>query len=503
MAVLQAIPTAVSVSTSGATYSLKTDEMYSLYHFTGSGTLSGNINITSTGALIEGLTFDILLDLSIVLSTFNITVFGQQLTQTQTRGTSLIRCYYNGSAWVVTILTEPFVKNYEAVNVRNDSPAFGSYTLTSGRDKNTQVVEGTFTLGADYQFTLSGTAVDGDSFRMLWNASCTRSGHNVTIFGINCNQFVDNGQFQVVAFYSGSAWKASVILGSGNNISEIWATGAGANSIYRKGYSTSANTTGAGAINLGDSTTVVSGNDAYSDGTNNTSSGLNSSTSGGSNTASGQYAQARGRQNTATGTYSIANGGFNSSSGQGSVAEGDSNTASADYSIATGTLAQSRRKGQRSHSAGAVTSYYSQGTELFARCSTTNGTSTTMFLDGVSSRITIPANTAVRLGARIIAVQEGGSSGTIGDMATWDILCTIKNVAGTTSIVDNILYLDNAGAYQTTHHQSSQDLGANAWVIAVSADNTNDALNIQVTGEANKNVAWHGVIYMNEIKFGA
>lgn len=503
MPILYPIQVPVVISSGGGNYTIDVADKSSYNPFSGTGNLSGNITISPTGIPLTNMICNILCDFSFVLGAYNISIFGYQLTQAQAQSKTIFQCYYDGSAWSILPIQEVKTKTTQGVNVRNDSPTFGSYTLTSGKDEAIQIVEGTFTLGANYQFSLAGSGNDGDTFSLIWNAACTRSGNNVTIFGVNCNQFVDNGQFSVNAFYTGASWKVSVVLGTGNNVSEIWETGVGADSIFRKNYGSSANTTGAGAVNLGDSTSTASGADSFVSGSNNTASNAFAESTGGNSVASGAYAIAKGRQNTASGTYAVAQGGLNSASGQGAVAQGDGNTASADFTFASGSSANASRIGQKSHSAGIVGSYYSQGTELFAGCSTTNATVTNLFLNGSSSRITIPSNTAVRLGARIIAVQEGGSSGAVGDMATWDILCTIKNVAGTTSIVDNVLYLDTAGAYQTTHHQSSQDAAASTWTIAVTADNTNDALDIQVTGQANKTILWHGVFYINEIKFGA
>ena len=103
------------------------------------------------------------------------------------------------------------------------------------------------------------------------------------------------------------------------------------------------------------------------------------------------------------------------------------------------------------------------------------------------TRLTIPSNRLWTVHAIISAWQYGGTSGTTGDCASFEIKTSIKNVAGTTSLV---------GA--STINVIAQDAAASAWTVATVADDTNDSLQINVTGEANKSIHWIANIQISE-----
>ena len=67
----------------------------------------------------------------------------------------------------------------------------------------------------------------------------------------------------------------------------------------------------------------------------------------------------------------------------------------------------------------------------------------------------------------------------MGDCAGWLYSVLIKNIGGTTTIVGTPTLLS-----------SDADAGAATWTVALTADNTLDALNITVTGEASKTIQW-------------
>lgn len=90
------------------------------------------------------------------------------------------------------------------------------------------------------------------------------------------------------------------------------------------------------------------------------------------------------------------------------------------------------------------------------------------------------AGIAVPPGAVLtFTVHAHGFEPATGDVHSEVIHGTIKNVAGTTSIVGT----------NTVAHTSS-DAGAATWTVAAVADDTVDALEVDVTGEAGKTVEW-------------
>jgi hypothetical protein len=86
-------------------------------------------------------------------------------------------------------------------------------------------------------------------------------------------------------------------------------------------------------------------------------------------------------------------------------------------------------------------------------------------------------------------------------VATFTAWVTIKNIGGTTALVDSPLYMDNTGTISATAASSAQDAAAATWDLDLTPDNTNDALLVRVTGEASKTIYWHATVYIDEIKY--
>jgi hypothetical protein len=98
-----------------------------------------------------------------------------------------------------------------------------------------------------------------------------------------------------------------------------------------------------------------------------------------------------------------------------------------------------------------------------------------MFLDGSGGtfRMVVPSNSSWQFDAHIVARDN-----TAGDSAGYHYAGVIENNAGTTSIV---------GSVQTIMTPQEDDAG---WSVAITADDTNDALIITVTGDATNVVQW-------------
>lgn len=212
--------------------------------------------------------------------------------------------------------------------------------------------------------------------------------------------------------------------------------------------------------------------------------GENATISGGSaNTASGTGSTvAGGDQNTASGSYSTVSGQANTASGFGSTVIG-------------GYSALANKHGQSSHASGAFgVAGDAQRSVLQGRNATTDATPARLYLDGSALRFTIPASTTWAFHGLVACRQTGGASGTAGDSKAWQITGALKRdgsnntaLLGTPTIT--VLGADsNLGADNAT--------GA---VIAVTADDTNEALDLAVTGEASKNLRWYGWIELAEL----
>jgi hypothetical protein len=114
------------------------------------------------------------------------------------------------------------------------------------------------------------------------------------------------------------------------------------------------------------------------------------------------------------------------------------------------------------------------------RVTTTDGTPTE--LTGVD-RITIRTTTTVLFEIFLTARQTGGIAGTVGDSAMWLITGAIKRDSlGNTALLGVPTGTGTPSAFN--------DAGAATWDVTVTADNTNEALAITVTGETDKDISW-------------
>jgi hypothetical protein len=118
---------------------------------------------------------------------------------------------------------------------------------------------------------------------------------------------------------------------------------------------------------------------------------------------------------------------------------------------------------------------------LMARRATTDATPSTLFIDGSSVRLLLPANSRGR--ARITAVAA--TSTATGSMMTWvREFCWWRGVAAATTTID----VQTIG---TDRGLVGGVWGAGpAWTFNVSADTTNGAVNCVGTGAAATNIRW-------------
>lgn len=194
---------------------------------------------------------------------------------------------------------------------------------------------------------------------------------------------------------------------------------------------------------------------------------------------------------TQTGASSFGQGnipGWGSGNVDGSGAIGFCGAEStATTSKAFGYYASANRYGMNANANGAFTLGgfgESQRAEFVARNKTTGGTTAvTLFLDGSSSRLTIPSGKVLHATVLITGSKSDGSA-----VAVYMRQVAIKNVGGTTSLVGTVNTLGTDTAAGTS--------------IAITADDTNDALQIAVTGVASETWRWTAVVYGVELAYG-
>ena len=147
----------------------------------------------------------------------------------------------------------------------------------------------------------------------------------------------------------------------------------------------------------------------------------------------------------------------------------------ADYSLITGwhgkagiELGHTRGGGRLSSVEGSI-----QFTDILVACQTTDATQTTMVTNRTNDKIRVPLNSTIMFRLDIVARRTGVQT----ESAAYEILGCIKNDAGTTALEGTITKTVIAE-------------GDAAWDVTAVANNTDDTLEIKVTGQAGNNINW-------------
>jgi hypothetical protein len=238
-------------------------------------------------------------------------------------------------------------------------------------------------------------------------------------------------------------------------------------------------------------TNLVSGVDAVVGGGQNNSASNNFAAVGGgkSNTASSSYATVGGGySNEASGGRATVGGGDNNTASgtKSTVGGGENNAASSDYATVVGGLSGlADRYGMLSHASGAFSAQGdAQAVEFVARRQSFGTIPVTLFLDGISTVFGVRLNTVLSGLCTISGIKNDGS-----EVAIYQRSICIKNIAGTTTLL------------------SSSDVGTDyeddaTWNVVITANNTNDSLNISCVGGTGDTVRWVAVFRGLEILVG-
>lgn len=240
---------------------------------------------------------------------------------------------------------------------------------------------------------------------------------------------------------------------------------SGANSFQAGKNNTTSSEAGA---TLGEGNTTSGTQGAFTVGYGNTNSCKQGMVLGGISTCTSEYNQAIGYSNSNTGYASFLAGGWCTNTGQ--------------YNATLGMYAANTRNGTFVFAGGR---FGATGDAQFSlpilRGTTTNDTPTELFLQG-SSRFTVPASGVVAGTISIVGTKTDGSA-----IAHYVRQVCLKNVAGTTSEVFSPLTIGTDNAAGTS--------------IAITANDANDAIKIEVTGIADQNWRWQAVCYFNDLKY--
>lgn len=248
-------------------------------------------------------------------------------------------------------------------------------------------------------------------------------------------------------------------------------------------------------------TQVAAGARSFLAGARNIASGGDSYVIGNDCTGSGQYSIAIGTFNQGTNYAAVAFGinGLASGNQSLSLSMGNGGTASAlkaficgegvssaTNSWATGFGVLADRQGMAAYSQGSFAANGdAQKVWWVLRRKTTDATPITLMVDGSSTRLTIPSGKKLTAFIIVSGVKSDGSA-----CAEYMRKVSIKNVGGTTSLIGSVEAIGT-------------DIEDNVLTdVAITADNTNDALDISVTGISGETWRWVAVIEGLEIAYG-
>jgi hypothetical protein len=273
---------------------------------------------------------------------------------------------------------------------------------------------------------------------------------------------------------------------------------SGANSVIGGGINNTAS--GAETVVCGGRGNTASGSSApdgaaaICGGTNNIASGTFGPFIGGglSNTASGRGSVvAGGQSNTAGPTVNwpaVVGGYQNQASGETAfIGSGRENGSSGSYSgIPSGYQANASRYGMQAHAAGQFAAQGdAQRARFVMRNKTTTNSAVELFLDGSSTRLTIPSGKVLALTINISGISSTGAA-----VAHYLRQYALKNVSGTCTEVYAPVTIGTDNAAGTSIALSAYDVGAV------------EALRVEVTGTASTIWRWVASVDAVEIAFG-
>jgi hypothetical protein len=245
------------------------------------------------------------------------------------------------------------------------------------------------------------------------------------------------------------------------------------------------------ALSRDASTEVASGNDSIAIGTRSSASGSNSVAVGRLARANASFATAIGQSTNASGQQGTAIGTESSATGLASVAIGNSVTANATDAVAIGSY-------DANDTGSIATAIRCVGLNAIANMrgmlatrpfnavywggQTTNNTATILNLDATATnRFTIAANTALAVDIYLVARRSD-----VADkwLVARRFLGIRRDGSNNTSLI---------GTVQDYGHD--QSAGSPSWTFALTADDTNEALQLEVTGAASETVQWRATAF--------
>lgn len=175
----------ITLTAAGGAIPLDANDFLKRYIVVGSATLLASYTFSSSGTLTIGDVFEIDYDAQMTLNGNNITIFGRVLTQEEALKKFRFLAIYDGTVFHTFVVptTDMLPRAYSGVNTTTLTAGGGTINLDPAKDKQTQLYIGNATLLGSWVIQGGGTPQDGDSFTIVYSATLTPNGNNVTIFG--------------------------------------------------------------------------------------------------------------------------------------------------------------------------------------------------------------------------------------------------------------------------------------------------------------------------------
>jgi hypothetical protein len=170
-----------------------------------------------------------------------------------------------------------------------------------------------------------------------------------------------------------------------------------------------------------------------------------------------------------------------------SLASGDNVSTTGTYSFAQSRGALADRLSMQAHASGSFAGSATgdaQRARFVLRNKTTTNAAVELFLDGSATRLTIPSGKYLTGTINIAGIKSDGTAA-----ASYIRQFSIKNVAGTTSLVGTVNTIGTDEAASTS--------------ISITANDTNDALKVEVTGITSETWRWVAAVDVVEVAYGA
>jgi len=121
---------------------------------------------------------------------------------------------------------------------------------------------------------------------------------------------------------------------------------------------------------------------------------------------------------------------------------------------------------------------------------TTDATQTVLTIFGISGyEVSVPSGSTIAIHATIVARQTAGGTGTVGDSYTGKLVALVENTSGTVTLIGSPAVITGS-----TYNSAALSVS-----VTAAANDTDDTIQIKVTGEVDKTIEWNAFVEIFEV----